>query len=459
MARDIDLYRPICRHIVTPVWAGLEGSPYLKYLKYLEASQYFSEEEVREIQFRMLRELIVHAYEKTEHYKSKFDEAGIRPDDIRSFEDYASVPILEKDEVRDFGGQMIAPDEEKYVQMLTSGSTGKPLRAWRDRESQAWKRASNARSNRWTGYELGERIYQLYGDPEKEMRGMRKFRSIFRRKVLRRVEILDLLLLSEESMRAFAEKMRRKPPSIIWGHAHALYSFAKFLEKSGIDDIRPKGIYSAGMVLHEREREQVEKVFGMKMQDRYGCEELGMLACECKEHMGLHINSDVHYVEVLRKDGSHVAPGESGQIIVTDLRNKVMPFLRYRLEDVVVLSDKRCSCGRTQPLIQHIEGRVADFLLRPDGKLVSGISLSDHFAGHIPGVAQMQMVQEELDLLTLRIVRVDGFNEGSISRISELVEEFFGKEMRYECDYVEDIPKTRSGKFRFAVCKVEHGLI
>jgi phenylacetate-CoA ligase len=102
---------------------------------------------------------------------------------------------------------------------------------------------------------------------------------------------------------------------------------------------------------------------------------------------------------------------------------------------------------------------VADFLLRPDGKLVSGISLSDHFAGHIPGIAQMQMVQEKVDLLTLRIVRVDGFDEGSLSRISELVKEFFGEAMHYECDYVEDIPKTRSGKFRFAVCKVEHGLI
>ncbi len=459
MAMDIDLYRPICKHIVTPVWARLEGSPYLEYLKYLEASQYFSEEEIRGIQLRMLRELVAHAYEKTGHYRRKLDEAGIRPGDIRSFEDYASVPVLEKDEVRDFGEQMIAPDVEKYVQMLTSGSTGKPLRTWRDRESQAWKRASNARSNRWTGYDFGERIYQLYGDPEKEMRGIRKLRSIFRRKALRRVEILDLLLLSEDSMGAFAEKMRRKPPSIIWGHAHALYTFAKFLEDNGIDDIRPKGVYSAGMVLHDREREQVEKVFGLKMQDRYGCEELGMLACECRERTGLHINSDVHYVEVLRKDGTHAAPGEPGQIIVTDLRNRVMPFLRYRLEDVVVLSGKACACGRTQPLIEQIEGRVADFLLRPDGRLVSGISLSDHFAGHIPGVAQMQMIQEELDRLTLKIVRVDGFDEGSLARISELVEDFFGREMRYECDFVEDIPKTRSGKFRFAVCKVDHGLI
>jgi phenylacetate-CoA ligase len=218
-------------------------------------------------------------------------------------------------------------------------------------------------------------------------------------------------------------------------------------------------MYSAGMVLHDWEREKVQEVFNCKLQDRYGCEELGLIAAECKEQQGLHINTDCLYVEFLDKHGDPVAPGEPGHIVITDLTNKVMPFIRYDLEDICVHSSKKCPCGRTQPLIEKIEGRVADFLVTPEGALVSGISLTDHFAGHIPGVAQMQIVQEEMDELVLVIVKDGNYGDKSREAIARLVREFFGEKMLYRCDFVKAIETGRSGKYRFAVCKVNHGLL
>jgi len=254
----------------------------------------------------------------------------------------------------------------------------------------------------------------------------------------------------------FADLLRKKPPSLLWGHAHNMYVFAKFLEKQGIDDIRPKGMYSAGMVLHDWEKKQVEKVFQCEFQDRYGCEEIGLIAAECKKQEGLHINTNDLYVEFIDKDGHPVAPGEPGNIVITDLSNYVMPFIRYKMNDVGILSDKMCSCGRTQPLIQKIEGRVADFLLTPEGHAISGISLTDHFGASIPGVAQIQLIQNKMDCLNLNIVKGDGFNDNSLNKIEILVQDFFGPTMKFNCDFVNKIPQEPSGKYRFTICNVDN---
>jgi phenylacetate-CoA ligase len=252
----------------------------------------------------------------------------------------------------------------------------------------------------------------------------------------------------------FARKMQSKPPSLLWGHAHALYEFAKFLEVNNIHDIQPKGIFSAGMVLHSWEKSKIESVFRCKIQDRYGCEELGLIAAECKDQSGLHINTDAHYVEFLDKEGNNVQPGKRGFIVVTDLTNYAMPFIRYKLEDMGILSENVCSCGIKQPLINTIEGRTADFLLSSKKELISGISLTDHFAAQVPGVSQIQIVQEELMYLKINLVKDISFKDESIKKIDSLVKEFFGDDMKYGLNYLTNIPKNASGKFRFTICNI-----
>jgi phenylacetate-CoA ligase len=133
-----------------------------------------------------------------------------------------------------------------------------------------------------------------------------------------------------------------------------------------------------------------------------------------------------------------------------------MPFIRYNIEDIGIPSPDTCSCGRTQPLIQRIEGRVADFLVTPGGKMISGISLTDHFGGNIAGIEQIQIIQDKVDHLLINIVKDDDFSKQSIEQIEKLVIEFFGDTMHFNCVFLEDIPKEPSGKFRFTICKVSH---
>jgi len=139
----------------------------------------------------------------------------------------------------------------------------------------------------------------------------------------------------------------------------------------------------------------------------------------------------------------------------TDLCNRAMPIIRYEVGDMAAWAERPCPCGRGLPVLDRIEGRVADYVVTRRGELISGISLTENFAVLVPGVAQMQIVQEEVDRFLFRIVKADDFGPASLERIRSLVAERFGPEVRYDCQFVDHIPPEPSGKYRFCISKVQ----
>jgi phenylacetate-CoA ligase len=141
-------------------------------------------------------------------------------------------------------------------------------------------------------------------------------------------------------------------------------------------------------------------------------------------------------------------------VVVTDLQNRAMPVIRYQIGDTAVLSDRRCSCGRGLPLLEAVTGRVADYVVTPDGKWISGISLTENFAVMVPGIAQLQIVQEAVDRLVFRVVRGPEFGSTSAETIQRLVTERFGPGVSYTCEFIDRILPEPSGKYRFCISKV-----
>jgi phenylacetate-CoA ligase len=248
--------------------------------------------------------------------------------------------------------------------------------------------------------------------------------------------------------------MRNYDKPFLIGYAHALFLLAEFAEKTGLWQGHLSGISSGGMVLHKWQRKRIEEVFGCKVLDRYGCEELGTIACECERQDGLHINSFAKYVEIGDDDGRVVEHQQVGNILVTELTNYGMPFIRYRIEDRAASLEGQCTCGRSLPLLDKIDGRESDFVLRPDGKKVSGISLTDNFGANIPGAEQVQIVQDQLDHIIVRLVRGRDFDSQSISAVQGLVLRFFGEDMRFSCEYLKEIPLESNGKARFVISEI-----
>jgi phenylacetate-CoA ligase len=447
----MDVYAPIVRKIIAPLWAIKEGTSYLRYLKYLEGSQYHSLEEIQENQWARLKKILEHAFQNTGFYQKRFLEIKAGREDIRDWKDFQRFPLLTKDDIRENMKDMVARNipPNKLLPKKTSGSTGVSLEFFVDEDSLQWKLACAIRHNHWAGWNIGDRVGAIWGNPEHYKNWRMRLRNI----LLDRYTYLDTLKIDESDMENFYRTICHKPPSIFFGHAHSLYLFSKFLESRGWSPPRPKGIISTAMVLHNYEREIIEKVFNCKVTNRYGCEEVSLIACECQEHKGLHMNLDTLVVEVIQ-DGKPAKPGEPGSIVVTDLTNYGMPFIRYKIGDVGILSKRKCSCGRSFPMLQSIEGRAADYVVTPEGNYISGISLTENFAMLLPEIKQLQIVQDRIDHILLMIVKADGYNNGTEQKIRNLVLERFGPKMLFDFNYVESIPQDASGKYRFCISKI-----
>ncbi|MEI6314960.1 MAG: hypothetical protein WCO89_08825 [Syntrophus sp. (in: bacteria)] len=449
----MNIYAPLCRNIVAPLWARREASLYLRHLAFLEASQYRPLEEIRIDQLARLKALLSHAHENSLFYREKWQKIGFHPEDLKCLADLDNLPMLTKDDIRTEKDRITARNvpTASLIPRETSGSTGVPLRFFVDDASQQFKRACTIRSNQWTGWRLGEKAASIWGNPEPG----KNFRAWLRNLLLDRYDYLDTLKMDKDDMLAFYQRQIQRKPTLLFGHAHSLYLFAMFLDSERLPAFPVKGIISTAMVLHDFERNKIESVFGRKVSNRYGCEEVSLIASECEAHEGLHANLDTLIVELVR-EGRAAPANAPGDIVVTDLTNYGMPFIRYRVGDVGLMSRRSCSCGRSLPLLERVEGRIADYVVTPDGNFISGISLTENFATRLPEVRQMQIVQEKIDLLVFNIVRGEGFNKDSEDRIASLVKERFGAKMTYRLHELTHIPQEASGKYRFCISKVSH---
>jgi phenylacetate-CoA ligase len=449
----MDWHAILIRNVIAPLWACRERSPYLRHYRWLKRSQYHDPDVIHARQWDSIKALVHHAHATVPFYRERFRQLGLHPNDIRDFADYRRLPVLTKADLREHGRELLSSQYKPATlhPKTTSGSTGVAVTVQVDEASMQWKRACTLRSDEWSGWRFGEPVAKVWGNPEYLKRG---WRGRLRNALLERACYLDTLKMNEETLHRFAATLCRRPPSLLFGHAHSVYLLAEFWRATGQAALRPRGIITTAMVLHDWQRRAIEEVFGCPVTNRYGCEEVSLIACECERHQGLHVNADGVYME-LQRDGRDCGPGEPGSILVTDLTNRAMPLLRYQVGDVGVLSERRCSCGRGLPLLERLEGREADYVVTPRGELISGISLTENFAVLVPGVAQLQVIQETVHRFLFRIVRGPDFGPASLERLRAMVAERFGPDVTYACEYVARIPQEASGKYRFCISRVE----
>ncbi|WP_020469291.1 phenylacetate--CoA ligase family protein [Zavarzinella formosa] len=440
------------RHIAQPFFSWKAGNHLPRRLRILEQRQFDTPKVIAARQLESLREMLFHAWETVPFYRNRWQAAGVHPEDVRQLEDLGQFPILTKQDLRAHAAEIrsFAYADQEVFRKTTSGSTGVPLTIAVDREAMDWKRACTLRSDQWSGWRRGTRVARLWGHAAAD-RGSWKAR--LRRAILDRESYLNTLDMTAERMKEFAETLIHRPPGLIFGHAHSLYLFSVFVRKHFLGRIHPDGVISTAMLLHNWQRTAIEEAFGTPVTNRYGCEELSLIASECGEHDGLHLNADSVFAEVIPDATLSTEPG-GGRLVMTDLLNRAMPLIRYQIGDVAVPKSGNCACGRGLPMLKSVTGREADYVLAPDGRLISGISLTDHYATEIRGATQVQLVQESRSGIRLRIVPDERFDVSSRERVAILSREFFGPEMRADIELVDRIPQEPSGKYRFCISPV-----
>jgi phenylacetate-CoA ligase len=439
------------KHVVFPIWEIKDGAHRAKYLRELSTSQWFDPEMLRRRQWDRVREMVGYAFNHCPHYQARLAAIGC-DGMLRGWEDFRRLPILSKSDIRQNGNRLLSSEfqQKDLVEARTGGSTGIALQVYFDSQCQEMRNAAAMRSDRWAGWDIGVPVAAIWGNPPIADTLKKKIRNL----LLDRTIYLDTMEINEDSVRRFLLDWRRTKPRVIFGHAHSIYILAMYLQRLGVEDIRPRGIISTSMMLLKPERRLIEEVFCCQVTNRYGCEEVGLIACECERHEGLHLNMDYVVVEFLKDDDTEAAPGEEAHIVVTDLVNRGMPLIRYRIGDMGVPSGRSCSCGRGLQLMERVTGRQADFLKRLDGSLVAGVSLVERTLTAIPGIEQMQLVQDKLHQVRAKVVRDSHFSEVSELKLRNELQSVFGENIAIEIQYVQALGQTRMGKYRFAICNV-----
>lgn len=428
----------------------------IKNLKILNNTQWLSIGDLEHLQNKKLKRILTHAYENVPYYHRIFKTLSLKPSDIKTHDDLKKLPILTKDIIRKNLHDLLPVNRTKnaLIPTATGGSTGEPMKFFIDVNWQAWNMAAAYRQWSWAGYNVGDRLIYLWSSPQDiylQEALKNKLLNMFHRTLY-----LDALQLTEKTMDDYIKIIRTYKPKTINAYASAVHILAQYIEKKGIDDIHPMAILTSCEMLFPFQREVIERAFGCSVYDYYSGRDTTFHAGECPEHDGYHMAIENAVVEFL-KNNEMISSGEVGKMIITDLENYAMPFIRYEIGDLGQLSDEKCPCGRNLPVLKEISGRIRDVIVTKDGKYLTGAFISTLFydkKGKTKGIKQYQFIQQTKDHAILKIVKDEDFSQKKLDKIIEKIISQCG-DMRIDTEFVNIILPTPSGKYRSVMSEVE----
>jgi len=435
------------------LWYGWK--PYGRYATLLNQTQWWSWPDIQAFQMRKLKALIEQAYTHVPFYRTRFDQAGVRPQDIQSPADLARLPLLTKREIQDQIGTMLAcgVDRKRLRENHTGGSTGQPLTFYQDAAFRAWSDADQLRNYRMAGYQLGTRWAFLWGS-DYDASVHKGWRGRLQDRVIYNTIWINTFDLTVDTLAEAAERLVRFQPEILIAYVSSATLLARLVRDCGITGIRPQAIQTSAEVLTPDDRALLKETFGCDSFDRYGCREVYNMAHECSAHQGLHLLAENNLVELIDAEARPVAPGNIGRVVVTNLNNYAMPLIRYEVGDMAIASPHACACGRGLPLLKSVVGRKADVITSPSGKLLHG-EFFTHLFYKISGVYQFRVIQETLSNLRIQVVPGPGFDQQALMLFLETTIHRHGDPaFKLQMELCDHLPPAASGKHRFTISHV-----
>jgi len=421
---------------------------------FLQESQWWSRKKLEEYQMQQLSRLLRHAYENVPYYRRVFDERGLKPNVIQDFNDLRKLPYLTKGIIRENLRDLVARNypRSKLEYVTTGGSTGIPLGFYWKRDVTDLKEWAFV-ITLWSrvGFELGNRCVVLRGNV---VRSVNKGK-FWEYDPLKKDLIISSYHMTDELLPNYIVKIREFRPDFIQAYPSAITILARFMKDN---DIKPfptvKAVLCTSENLYSWQRELLEEVMKCRVWSFYGHAERAALAGECEVSTYYHIQPEYGIVELINKDGNPLTnEDELGEIVATGFNNSAMPFIRYRTMDLAVPANSRCSCGRNYSLMKRIEGRVQELIMSKDGRLIPHVSWIHEAAWK--GIKQIQFVQQKQGEIIFQVVKNTSKSERQIERH---ILRLYGPKFEGLCEvslrFVDYIPCTKSGKFRFLVQKL-----
>ncbi len=446
------LGRFLHRHIIYPAIVGLRGEHgVFAHLRDLETKQWLSTEELAAQQSAALAETLRDAGRYVPYYRRAWGGESVDVSAAAARAALAALPFLTKRDLQEAADELVSERRPRRVTCKTTGgSTGQAVTLLKDRDATAREMAASWLGYGWFGVQIGDRAVRFWGQPFTRQRRLRFAAADF---AMHRIRF-SAFAFDRADLRAYWQRCLRFRPDYLYGYVSMLDAFAGHLIEVGIDgrQLGLKLIVATAEVLSEPQRARLLSAFGCPVQNEYGCGEVGPIAYECASG-ALHLMSDHLLVELLGQGDRLVSPGESGEVVVTDLANRAMPLVRYRLGDFAVAGTGPCVCGRGFPTLQRIWGREYDFVETGDGRRFHGeffMYLFEELQQHGIGVPQFQVVQEGPADLAIAVLSPTEPSAEQLAHLRGRIARHMGQ-MRIAVTRVDRLERARSGKMAVIV--------
>jgi phenylacetate-CoA ligase len=446
-----DPYTRLVSGVLFPLHDRVRGLASLALRRRLEETQWWSPERIEALRVARLTAFLRDAARDVPYYRALFARIGAAPDDVRTLEDLARLPMLAKADIRADPAALESERAGPLKRSNTGGSSGEPLVFHLGRARRTHDVAAKWRATRWWSVDIGDPEIVVWGSPI-ELSAQDRLRTL--RDRLFRSKLLPAFAMSPAALDGFVAEIRRMRPRMLFGYPSALAHVARHAAAHGVrlDDCGIRVAFVTAERLYDDQERDIARGFGCRVANGYGGRDAGFIAHACPEG-SLHISAEDIIVETVGANGAQVPPGEPGEIVVTHLASGDYPFVRYRTGDVGVLDARTCACGRGLPVLKSIEGRSTDFMVAADGTVLHGLALI-YVVRDLPGIAGFRIVQETRERTRVEVVPAQGYGHAVKDAIVSGMRARLGAAVTVDVEEVLRIEPERSGKYRYVVSRV-----
>jgi len=425
----------------------IKGEKVTKHFFMLRRLKYADPELINQHKFDALKRLLNHAYLNVPLYKKLFADQDCCPDDIKSFEDFAQLPSLSREDIQGHTQDLISKtaDIKSLRDGNSSGTTGRRLNFYYDAQAASAGRAAILIGWEMAGKCLGDRLTILWGNKIVVEEQWSTFGSRLKAKLYGTTRIPSYLITDETKLRQALNLMLKQKGGFLQSYTSSLYALALYAQKHGIK-VEPKfdGILTTAETLFPHQREAIEEVFG-PVYDGYGSHEILGIAYQCQERRGYHIVDPNVIFE------TEDFTGDLKEIVITDLWNYAFPFIRYRIGDLTSGKLSQCPCGCTWQRIERIEGRVTDALFTPQGGIFPITAIGFRvMRPYCPPIQQYQLAKVAHNKVVLRL-QIKENQHLDLDMIKSLMEPNFKGIWQLEVLRVDKFEVGPSGKHKVVV--------
>jgi len=417
---------------------------------------YWPEERILRRQRARIRAIVDHAYRTVPFYREAMDERGLRPAEIRSAEDLARLPLI------DAGALQRSPEafrSSRYepracLELYSTGTSGsgRRLALW-DVDALRSKLAHGERDRQvlygLLGKTWGQRRLSLFHSASTTQKVIRFLHD---QVVVPRARADTTYLEPEIPHEDLAEWINRHRPDVVYSYGSHAEQFFRYVADRRIPLSPPRVWVYGADALSPEGRRRIEGEFGCQVHSTYQMVEAGRVGFECERGDGFHLNIDLCAVRIVDLQGRTMPSGETGEIVISNLYNRATVLLNYRTGDLGAMAGAPCSCGRTLPLLERLEGRTSDLLHLADGREILDHMLIHALKEELKDVLQLQIVETGIGRFTLRVVPARDVDRDALGRV--LIREAaraLGDGDRVSVEFVASIPRGALGKLRRVV--------